>query len=215
MEPKPINEKFFDLSKDKQDRIINSSLKIFTENGYRHASTDEIVQEASISKGLLFHYFISKSGLYTFLYDYSTRYVLLELGSATKDMDETDYFKVENRILHAMALVTQKYPYMLLFLSRAFNDKSPEAENLIRPYKGQIASKYDEIQELAAHPANLGSEDTQRLTEMIRFTAIGLLRKRVQEPDFDAARLENEILGYIDTIYELTLTEPIDRHEYQ
>lgn len=215
MEPKPINEKFFDLDKGKQDRIINSSLKIFTENGYRHASTDEIVQEASISKGLLFHYFISKAGLYTFLYDYSTKYVLLELRSSTGNIDETDYFKVQNCILHSMALVTHKYPYMLLFLSRAFNDETPEAADLIRPYKGQISSKYDEMEELAAHPAKLGSEDTQRLTEMIRFTALGLLRKRVQEPDFDASRLENEILGYIDTIYELTLTEPIDRHEYQ
>lgn len=214
MEPKPINEKFFDLDKDKQDRIINSSLKIFTENGYRHASTDEIVQEASISKGLLFHYFISKAGLYTFLYDYSSRYVLLELRSA-KVSEGMDYFRVQNEILHAMALVTRKYPYMLLFLSRAFNDRSAEAADLIRPYKGQIASKYDEMQENAAHPATLGNEDTHRLTEMIRFTALSLLRKRIQEPDFDASRLENEILGYLDTIYELTLTEPIDRHEME
>ena len=30
-----MNEKFFDLKKSKQDRMINGSLKIFTENGFR------------------------------------------------------------------------------------------------------------------------------------------------------------------------------------
>ena len=72
-----MNEKFFDLNKEKQDRMINASLKLFALNGYKHASTDDIVTEAGISKGLLFHYFGSKLGLYTFLYDYSVRFMKL------------------------------------------------------------------------------------------------------------------------------------------
>ena len=66
-----MNEKFFDLKKEKQDRMINAALKVFALKGYEHASTDDIVKEAGISKGLLFHYFISKLGLYSFIYDYS------------------------------------------------------------------------------------------------------------------------------------------------
>ena len=54
-----MNNKFFDLKKEKQDRIINAALSVFAKNGYAHASTDEIVREASISNGLLFHYFVS------------------------------------------------------------------------------------------------------------------------------------------------------------
>ena len=48
-----MNEKFFDLKKEKQDRMINAALKVFASNGYKHASTDDIVTEAGISKGLL------------------------------------------------------------------------------------------------------------------------------------------------------------------
>ena len=51
--------------------MINAALKVFAKNGYKHASTDDIVKEAGISKGLLFHYFVSKMGLYSFLLDYS------------------------------------------------------------------------------------------------------------------------------------------------
>lgn len=44
--------------------MINAALKVFALNGYRHASTDDIVREAAISKGLLFHYFENKLGVY-------------------------------------------------------------------------------------------------------------------------------------------------------
>ena len=91
-----MNEKFFDLKKEKQDRMINAALKIFGLNGYEHASTDEIVREAGISKGLLFHYFISKLGLYTFVYDYSVRYMILELGTGVA-AEETDLFSFWDR----------------------------------------------------------------------------------------------------------------------
>ena len=86
-----MNEKFFDLKKEKQDRMINAALKVFALNGYRHASTDDIVREAAISKGLLFHYFENKLGVYAFVYDYSVRYLLLELSTAV-DAKETDLF---------------------------------------------------------------------------------------------------------------------------
>lgn len=76
-----MNEKFFDLKKEKQDRMINAALKAFALSGYRHASTDDIVREAAISNGLLFHYFESKLGVYAFVYDYSVRYLLLELST--------------------------------------------------------------------------------------------------------------------------------------
>ena len=79
-----MNQKFFDIPKEKQDRIINAALQVFSQNGYRHAGTDEVVRRAGISKGLLFHYFESKLGLYIFLYDYAVRYMLLELAGGTE-----------------------------------------------------------------------------------------------------------------------------------
>ena len=45
---KYMNEKFFDLKKEKQDRMINAALKIFAKNGYRHASTDDMVVYFSV-----------------------------------------------------------------------------------------------------------------------------------------------------------------------
>jgi len=63
-------EKFLSQPKEKQERIINAAMAEFTA-GYKKASTDNIVREAGISKGLLFHYFGTKENLYNFLVDYA------------------------------------------------------------------------------------------------------------------------------------------------
>ena len=46
-----MNNRFFELPKEKQDRFINAALQIFAKNGYKKASTDEIVKAAGISRG--------------------------------------------------------------------------------------------------------------------------------------------------------------------
>ena len=57
-----MNEKFFDLAREKQDRMINGAIEVFAKNGYKHASTDDMVKTVGVSKGLWFHYFGSKVG---------------------------------------------------------------------------------------------------------------------------------------------------------
>ncbi len=42
----------------------------FTIGGYENASTNKIVEKAGISKGLLFHYFGNKKGLFVYVYNY-------------------------------------------------------------------------------------------------------------------------------------------------
>ena len=121
-----MNEKFFDLKKEKQDRMINAALKVFASNGYKHASTDDIVTEAGISKGLLFHYFGSKLGLYTFLFDYSTRFLKLELTTGVLSSAD-DYFEIRKQMEFAKMQVLKNYPYMQQFLERCAAENVGEA----------------------------------------------------------------------------------------
>lgn len=121
-----MNEKFFDLKREKQDRIINAGLKVFAKNGYRHATTDDIVKEAGISKGLLFHYFTNKVGAYVFLMDYSVRFLLLELSQTIKK--ETDnFFDLLQQMELGKLQVLKNYPYMQAFLDKAFEEVCLEA----------------------------------------------------------------------------------------
>ncbi|WP_443110722.1 TetR/AcrR family transcriptional regulator [Caloramator sp. mosi_1] len=43
---------------------MKAAIEEFAKEGYKNASTNKIVETACISKGILFHYFKSKKGLY-------------------------------------------------------------------------------------------------------------------------------------------------------
>ena len=73
-----MNEKFFEIKNEKQERILNAAIKVFALNGYRKASTDVIVTEAGISKGLLFHYFTNKLSLSEYITAYKIKYIHLD-----------------------------------------------------------------------------------------------------------------------------------------
>ena len=141
-----MNEKFFDLKKEKQDRMINAALKVFAAGGYAHASTDDIVREAGISKGLLFHYFVSKAGLYSFIYDYSVRYVMLELSTGVSPK-ETDYFELLVQIKHSHLQAMKSYPCILRFLNRCREEKVGEALAEIQERREILPERYEEIME--------------------------------------------------------------------
>ncbi|MGN1148742.1 MAG: TetR/AcrR family transcriptional regulator [Lachnospiraceae bacterium] len=198
-----MNGKFFDLKKEKQDRIINAALKVFAQNGYRHASTDDIVREAAISKGLLFHYFVSKLGLYTFIYDYSVRYMTLELKSAVAPK-ETDLFEILKQIEQAKVQALRGYPYMQQFLTRSTSEDVSEALIATEDMRNTLSETYDNLQarmDFSALPAGI---DGRRLCKMLDFTIKGLMAERFQDASFHPDMLYKEIVDYIDMVKILT-----------
>ena len=44
-----MNDKFFALPQDKQDRILNAGYRVFSQNSYKKSPMNEIALEADIS----------------------------------------------------------------------------------------------------------------------------------------------------------------------
>jgi TetR/AcrR family transcriptional regulator len=120
--------KFFNLDPEKQDRIINAAIKEFAQKGYDNASTNEMVKEAGISKGLLFHYFKNKKQLFFFLFDYCYNLVAEEFYKKV-DLDETDFFKRIRQAVQIKMDLQTKYPEILTFIQEAFMQDSPEIKD--------------------------------------------------------------------------------------
>ena len=121
-------QKFMALDQVKRDRIINASMKEFR-YGYKKASTDSIVKEAGISKGLLFHYFGTKEKLYEFVLRYSN------------NMFQEEYFNMINQgqsdILEGFAQssllmrdIVDRHPYIHEFSYGAHAHKDDIPGNL-------------------------------------------------------------------------------------
>lgn len=191
-----MNAKFFDVKKEKQDAIINAALKVFAENGYKKASTDVIVQTAGISKGLLFHYFISKQGLYEFVFDYSVKYMTLELTQSVHK-DEQDFFEVQMMIEQARTRVMRNYPYMQQFLSTVRFEDHPDALRAIGDLKDAMGNVYNGIYRQTDNTRFKDFVEVNRVIQMISWMSEGFIRDRFNEPEQDLDAMNEEFGKYL------------------
>ncbi|MGL4336273.1 MAG: TetR/AcrR family transcriptional regulator [Turicibacter sp.] len=114
-----MNHKFFELPEDKQLRVINAGLEVFSKNEYKRASTDEIARQAGVSKGLLFYYFHNKKELYLFLYNYTEQ--VIKQSVIDSDFKEiTDFFELLDFATEKKYQLLIKNPHFMEFVMRAF-----------------------------------------------------------------------------------------------
>jgi AcrR family transcriptional regulator len=139
-----MNDKFYALSEEKQNAIINAGFKVFAGNSYKKSPVNEIALEAGISKSLLFFYFKNKKELYLFLLkkcEEVTKQMLLESGAYKGN----DIFEIMYRGLLAKASMIKRYPDMGNFSIKAYYEKDPEVANdvrkIIAPYTNMETNK--------------------------------------------------------------------------
>lgn len=203
-----MNPKFFDVKKEKQDAIINAALMVFAENGYRKASTDVMVKEAGISKGLLFHYFISKQGVYEFIYDYSVKYMMLELMQTVRK-DEKDFFSIQRMIELAKTRVMKNYPYMQQFLSSVKYENHPDALKVIRESDKVIDDTYASIYKKADMSRFRGPVDQQKIISMISWMSDGYIKDKFREGTPDLDEMNAEFAQYLSMLRDHFYGNPI------
>lgn len=108
---------------DKRLRILNAALAEFM-NGYEKASTEAIVKNAGVSKGLLFHYFGSKKELFQYAYEYAVQTVAREVF-ALIDPAEGDFLNRLRQVALLKLELMRKHPMIFEFVNRAtaFSDE--------------------------------------------------------------------------------------------
>lgn len=114
-----MEDKFskIDTNQDKVNKIIQCGYKVFARNSLEKASTNMIVKEAGISRGILYHYFEDKQELFDFLMYFSVKKSIEELDKAIdwNDGDLIKRYKVMTK--HRIHLIA-KYPQMIEFLTK-------------------------------------------------------------------------------------------------
>lgn len=148
--------KFLNLEPEKQERIISVAIKEFAQRGYENASTNEIVKEAGISKGILFHYFKNKNNLYMYLYDYCLELYLREFYSKI-NFDEKDII-LRLRQSSAIKLeLLKKYPDIFEFIEAAFFENSSDIKSEV--------TKKNEVLIKEGYAKLFGNIDTSKFKE--------------------------------------------------
>lgn len=162
--------KFLSLDQDKQDRIINAAIKEFALKGYDLASTNEIVKEAGISKGLLFHYFGNKKKLFLFLFDHCYG-LFVEQFYRKIDLAETDFFKrMRQSVIIKMELLSA-YPDLFKFIERSYMEDSPEVKAEIeKKIKELIVVNIGKVYEGIDYSKFRAEIDLQKVLKIITWT---------------------------------------------
>jgi len=127
-------QKFLSLDEEKRERIINAAMKEFLV-GYKKGSTDVIVREAGISKGLLFHYFGTKERLYRFIIEHAINVMQTEFLNLI-NVSQPDILESVWQMSLLKRDLSVRYPELFDFLAISFIDyksrDNPWNENLKR-----------------------------------------------------------------------------------
>lgn len=199
-----MNDKFFDLKKDKQDKMINGAMRVFSEKGYKLASTDDMVKVAGVSKGLWFHYFGNKAGLYNFVADYCVKYLNMELAVNLLSKP-TDYFDILYKVEETKAQVAGLYPYIPLMIQSMEKEKD---EEIIEIASAKIAPFTEKVKEALENfdNENLVEGVSREMLDMtVNYTVCGIREKAYSEDSFDNAGYLEEIRAYFDMMHKLVI----------
>ncbi|SDW56025.1 transcriptional regulator, TetR family [Marininema mesophilum] len=110
---------------NKREAVLQAAIEEFAERGYEQGSTNRIIQQSGISKGLLFHYLGSKKNVYLFALDYCIQYYVDHIYAKIDDPSPD----IIQRILQISLLKTRMYsstPVMYRMVVTAFVDTPPE-----------------------------------------------------------------------------------------
>lgn len=198
-----IEDLLMNLEVEKRDNIINSAMKEFSTNSFQKASTNIIVEEAGISKGLLFHYFGTKDKLYKYL-EYFCFKVITERVLDELDWEQKDIFLRLKEISLIKFEIFQQYPYLADFSLMVFQGKTVEEIMHINPeFPLELYSQiYSHNIDYSLFKEDI---DVKRAIKIIQWTLEKYsdeFRRGIKDGSmkFDYKAIEKEIYAYIDML---------------
>ncbi|WP_143745356.1 TetR/AcrR family transcriptional regulator [Marinococcus halophilus] len=167
---------FSNLKSEKQELIVNASIKEFVNSGFEKASTNQMVKDAKISKGSLFNYFNNKKDLYVYLIEYSVQ--IIENFYEQIDWNETDLFKrIENIGLQKL-YIQKKFPHVFDFLSSIIQEESAEVKDIIKHKIDPIREQgIERIYKNIDYSKFREDIDIEKAIEILNWTMFGFAEK--------------------------------------
>lgn len=198
-------DKFEQLPKEKQNRILNSAFLEFATKGYKLASTDTIAKEAEISKGALFLYFKNKKGMFVYLFDYAAQKTTKEFFDRV-DFVEPDMIKRYKGAILVKLSVMRDNPPIFEFLTRVTLEEVEELKPIIDEKVKEIAqSGYAKLFTGIDYSLFKEGIDKQKAINIILWTLEGFSnsllsryrKTKMMLTDFDYEEILKEIDEYL------------------
>ncbi|WP_313341959.1 helix-turn-helix domain-containing protein [Sedimentibacter sp.] len=198
-------ERFHELDMEKQQRILDTSLEEFSENGYEIANTNEIVKRANIGKGMLFRYFDSKAGLFFYLADYCFDRIEKELFDRL-DLNDRDIFSRYRQLEQLKASMLKKNSTVYSFAAVALNTQNKELIDGMHEKKQRFIQSGNRIFDNLDTSRFRDETSVDRVVKIIAWTVSGFERELLPKAEelikaSDAQdKLFREFDAYLETL---------------
>ena len=196
-------EKFEQMDEEKRVRIINSAISEFAKSGFDKGSTNVIVKEAEISKGLIFHYFGSKVKLFLYLFDYCTELITKDLYEKV-DLKNGDILERIHNITLKKVILLQKHPDIFGFVKTAYMESNLQIKEMIMK-KQQEIYKEAQVKFLSNIDFSYFKEglDIEKSMTVIYSTLESVSMKEMDKGDFNVNEVVKKVEDYIDFFKKL------------
>ena len=211
-----MDEVLQNMDEEKKNRIINSAIEEFARYPFSKASTNNIVKNAGISKGLLFHYFGSKQELYEYVRGFVIRKLFTEVSSRI-DWENNDIFeRIKQITLVKMKLSTQ-YPQLFTFASNMMLNESLSFTTATELYREYGVDIQEYLTRVYTHNIDYSRfrepEKIDKYVNIIGWTiekfADTLFQRYQAETDMDVLWQQAESINeYIDILKRAFYAEP-------
>ena len=107
-EKTPYKPAFAKISDEKRQRILDTAISVFAENGFTGANINTIAAEAGVSIGAMYNYFETKEDLFLTVIDHLHDF--LEQGLTEALAGKPDFFKAVEAMMRAAVAGAIEYP---------------------------------------------------------------------------------------------------------
>ena len=111
-----IYRHFERLDDAKRHRILDAAYSCFARHGYHKTSVEEVARAADIAKGMVFHYFGSKLGLFEYLVADSLAFTEAFAADMEAQVDRDDLIARFSHVAQIKLRAHRERPYVFAFL---------------------------------------------------------------------------------------------------
>ena len=167
-------------SEETRSKIIESAIKLFSNQGYNKASVDDICEDAGISKGAFYHHYKSKQELFLALLDVWLKNIdhAIEV-SKDKTAPET-FMQMTEAFPYIFETAGDGLPMFLEFWLQASRDKKIWDAS-IAPYR-RYHKYFTSLIKKGVEEGSFVEVDPELASRMIVSTAMGLLLQSLLDP---------------------------------
>ncbi len=200
------------LEKTTKDRIIETALHLFEENGYHAVTVDKIVQESGTSKGGFYHIFKSKDELLYTIHDSFITYVLNKAKDAYEKFN-TPAERLYETVKSFVMMFDMYRAHVTVFYQESLY-LSEEYDQLIKHKREQYKKNMFKIVNEGIEQGEFRREIPSQIMSMAIFGMINWTYKWYKSDGNYSIREIAEI--YADIVMQTTLTkDALEKEEYK